>query len=122
MPKSKFLKSRSGKVCQLSGKKAQTGRKYSFLRSHYNPTVKRRFEVNLQTIRTFNENGRPVKLKLAVSTIKRCPGIKQGIKSYLKRNKERRLKRQEKEELLNTVKKLYEGQESPNSQQAAQQS
>lgn len=37
--------------CDLTGKKASTGWRYSFLRSHYNPTAKRRFEVNLKTIR-----------------------------------------------------------------------
>lgn len=107
MPKSKFLKSKSGKVCQLSGKKALKGWRYSFLRSHYNPTTKRRFEVNLQTIKTVNENGRPIKLKVAASVIKRSPEIKKGIKSYLNRNKQRRLKRKEKEELISTIQKLY---------------
>ena len=41
MVKSKLLKSKSGRICQLSGKKATKGWKYSFLRSHYNPTTKR---------------------------------------------------------------------------------
>ena len=38
------------KVCAITGKKAGKGWRYAFLRSHYNPTAKRRFEPNLQTI------------------------------------------------------------------------
>jgi|GEM_PF-1188460 len=110
MPKSKFLKSKSGKVCQLSGKKAQKGWKYSFLRSHYNPTVKRRFEVNLQNIRTLSESGRSIKIKVAASVIKRSPAIKKGISFYLNRKKERRLKQKEKEKLLSAIEKLYQEQ------------
>ena len=100
---SKALKSKSGKKCQLSGKKAIKGWRYSFLRSHFNPTAKRRFEVNLQTISTFDENGTPIKIKIAASTLKRCPDIKLGIKSYTQRKKLKRLKGKKKQELLASV-------------------
>ena len=64
--------------CQLSGKKALKGMRYSFLRAHYNPTAKRRFEVNLQTVRT-TVNGKRVKLKVAASYLKGHPEIKSGM-------------------------------------------
>jgi ribosomal protein L28 len=98
MVKSKLLKSKSGRICQLSGKKATKGWKYSFLRSHYNPTTKRRFEVNLQTVRTFNENGTPIKIKVATSVIKKNPEIKLGIVNCVKKHK--RLKGKQKKELM----------------------
>lgn len=97
---SKLLKSRSGRKCQLSGKKAIKGWHYSFLRSHFNPTAKRRFEVNLQTIRSIDENGQPIKIKVAASVIKRCPDIRLGIENYTKRHKQKRLKGKQKKELL----------------------
>lgn len=96
----KGIKSKSGKKCQLSGKKAIKGWRYSFLRSHFNPTSKRRFEVNLQSIKTFDENGTPIKIKIAAKTLKRCPDIKLGIKSYTKRHNQKRLKGKQKRELL----------------------
>lgn len=90
----------SGKVCRLSGKKATKGWRYSFLRSHFNPTSKRRFEVNLQTVRTVDENGTPITLKVATSVLKRCPDIKLGIKAYTKRVNTKRLKGKKKRALL----------------------
>ncbi len=70
--------------CQLSGKKAQNGMRYSFLRAHYNPTAKRKFQVNLQTVRT-TVNGKKVKLKVSASFIKAHPEIRCGIILPLKR-------------------------------------
>ncbi len=97
---SKLLKSRSGRKCQLSGKKATKGWRYSFLRSHFNPTAKRRFEVNLHSVRTIDENGQPIKIKVAASVIKRCPELRLGIEHYTKRHKQKRLKGKQKKELL----------------------
>ena len=82
----------SGKFCRLSQKKAMKGWRYSFLRSHFNPTSKRRFEVNLQSVKTVDENGTPITIKVAASTLKRCPDIKLGIKSFTERKKQKRLK------------------------------
>ena len=76
--------------CDLSGKKAQRGKKYSFLRAHFNPTAKRKFEVNLQPVRT-TINGKKVKLRVAASFLKAHPEIRSGI--ILSTNK-KRLKRQ----------------------------
>lgn len=64
--------------CELTGKKAQRGMKYSFLRAHFNPTARRTFGVNLQTVRT-TINGKKVKIKVAASTIKAYPEIRKGI-------------------------------------------
>ena len=64
--------------CDLSGKKAQNGMRYSFLRAHFNPTSKRKFQVNLQTVRT-TVNGKRVKLKVAASYLKAHPEIRSGI-------------------------------------------
>jgi len=100
---SKLLRSKSGRKCQLSGKKAIKGWRYSFLRSHFNPTAKRRFEINLQPVRTFDENGTPIKVKVAASVIKRCPEIKLGITKYTQRNKNKRLKGKQKKELLKAL-------------------
>lgn len=97
---SKLLASKSGKKCQLSGKKAMKGWRYSFLRSHFNPTAKRRFQVNLQPVSTVDENGTPIKIKVAASVIKRCPDIRLGIENYLGRKKVKRLKGKQKKELL----------------------
>ncbi|MDJ0624853.1 MAG: L28 family ribosomal protein [Candidatus Caenarcaniphilales bacterium] len=100
---SKYLKSKSGRKCQLSGKKAIKGWRYSFLRSHFNPTSKRRFEVNLQTVSTFDENGTPTKIKVAASTIKRCPEIRLGIENFVKRKNKKRPKGKQKRELLESL-------------------
>lgn len=72
------------RTCDLSGKKAQRGRKYSFLRAHFNPTKIRKFEVNLQTVRT-TVNGKRVKLKVAASVLKAHPEIRSGITLPLKK-------------------------------------
>ncbi len=76
--------------CDLSGKKAQTGMRYSFLRAHYNPTAKRKFHVNLQTVRT-TVNGKRVKLKVAASVLKAYPEIRSGIILPLKRKPRNRV-------------------------------
>lgn len=78
--------------CDLSGKKAQTGMRYSFLRAHFNPTAKRRFQVNLQTVRT-TVNGKKVKLKIAASVLKAHPEIRAGISLPLKKVSRRKLKK-----------------------------
>ncbi len=78
--------------CEVSGKKAQTGMRYSFLRAHFNPTAKRRFQVNLQTVRT-TINGKKVKLKVAASVLKAYPEIRAGITLPLKKRSRRKLKK-----------------------------
>ena len=75
--------------CDVSGKKYQRGMRYSFLRAHFNPTAKRRFEVNLQTVRT-KINGKPVKIKVAASVLKTFPEIRTGLLLPLKKGKSRR--------------------------------
>ena len=84
--------------CDLSGKKAITGMRYSFLRAHFNPTAKRRFEVNLQTVRT-TVNGKKVKLKVAASVLKTHPEIRSGITLPLKKSSKKKIKK-----LLSTMK------------------
>ncbi len=76
---------------------------YSFLRSHFNPTTKKRQEVNLQVIRTFAETGEPIKLRVATSVIKRNPDIKLGVIQYTKRKKQKRLKGIHKRNLLKSL-------------------
>lgn len=78
--------------CELSGKKAQNGMRYSFLRAHFNPTAKRRFQVNLQTVRT-TVNGKKVKLKVAASFLKAHPEIRTGITLPLKKKSLKRTKK-----------------------------
>ena len=78
--------------CDLSGKKAQTGMRYSFLRAHFNPTSKRKFQVNLQTVRT-TVNGKKVKLKVAASFLKTHPEIRAGIVLPLKRKSRKKNKK-----------------------------
>lgn len=78
--------------CDISGKKAQTGMRYSFLRAHLNPTSKRKFQVNLQTVRT-KVNGRSVKLKVAASVLKTNPEIRSGIVLPLKKRNRKKLKK-----------------------------
>ena len=78
--------------CMLSGKKAQNGKQYSFLRAHYNPTAKRKFEVNLQTVRT-TVNGKKVKLKVAASYLKSHPEIRAGIILPLKKRSRKKTKK-----------------------------
>ncbi|MDX1919569.1 MAG: 50S ribosomal protein L28 [Candidatus Caenarcaniphilales bacterium] len=103
---SKFIKSKSGRVCQVTGKKAIKGWRYSFLRSHFNPTSKRRFEVNLQTIKTVDENGTPVRVKVAASIIKRCPDIKVSLTNLSEKKLRRRPKGKQKKELLEFIESL----------------
>lgn len=78
--------------CDISGKKAQKGMKYSFLRAHFNPTSKRKFHVNLQTVRT-TVNGKRVKLKVAASVLKAHPEIRSGIILPLKKRNRKKLKK-----------------------------
>ena len=78
--------------CDVSGKKAQKGMRYSFLRAHFNPTARRRFEVNLQTVRT-TVNGKKVKLKVAASVLKAHPEIRSGIILPLKKRSRKKLKK-----------------------------
>ncbi|OGI10403.1 MAG: 50S ribosomal protein L28 [Candidatus Melainabacteria bacterium RIFCSPLOWO2_02_FULL_35_15] len=78
--------------CDISGKKAQRGMKYSFLRAHFNPTAKRKFEVNLQTVKT-TVNGKRVKLKIAASVLKAHPEIRSGIILPLKKRSRKKIKK-----------------------------
>ncbi len=78
--------------CEISGKKAQKGMRYSFLRAHFNPTAKRRFQVNLQTVRT-TVNGKRVKLKVAASVLKGHPEIRTGLVLPLGKRSRRKLKK-----------------------------
>ncbi len=78
--------------CDVSGKKAQTGMRYSFLRAHFNPTAKRRFQVNLQTVRT-TVNGKRVKLKVAASVLKTYPELRSGITLPLKKGARKKIKK-----------------------------
>ena len=78
--------------CDISGKKAQKGMRYSFLRAHFNPTAKRKFEVNLQTVRT-TVNGKRVKLKVAASVLKAHPEIRSGIILPLKKGSRKKIKK-----------------------------
>ena len=78
--------------CDVSGKKAQKGMRYSFLRAHFNPTARRKFEVNLQTVRT-TVNGKKVKLKVAASVLKAHPEIRSGIILPLKKRSRKKLKK-----------------------------
>ena len=78
--------------CMLSGKKAQNGMRYSFLRAHYNPTAKRKFQVNLQTVRT-TVNGKRVKLKVSTSFLKGHPEIRTGITLPLKKKSRKKTKK-----------------------------
>jgi large subunit ribosomal protein L28 len=68
------------KVCAITGKKAAKGWRYAFLRSHYNPTAKRRFEPNLQTIVAIID-GKKQKIKVSTKAIKTFPHLKSGITS-----------------------------------------
>lgn len=78
--------------CDISGKKAQRGMRYSFLRAHFNPTSKRDFRVNLQTVRT-TVNGKRVKLKVAASVLKAHPEIRSGITLPLKKKPRNKTKK-----------------------------
>lgn len=78
--------------CDISGKKAQRGMRYSFLRAHFNPTSKRDFRVNLQTVRT-TVDGKRVKLKVAASVLKAHPEIRSGITLPLKRKPRNKTKK-----------------------------
>lgn len=66
--------------------------RYSFLRAHFNPTAKRDFHVNLQTVRT-TVNGKKVKLRVAASLLKSHPEIRAGIDLPLKKRSRKKLKK-----------------------------
>ena len=68
------------KQCAITGRTAGKGWRYSFLRSHYNPTAKRRFEINLQTI-TAIIDGVKQKMKVSTKAIKTYPELKSGMSS-----------------------------------------
>lgn len=78
--------------CDVSGKKALNGMRYSFLRAHFNPTAKRKFQVNLQTVRT-TVNGKKVKLRVATSVLKSMPEIRAGITLPIKRKSLKRIRK-----------------------------
>ena len=78
--------------CDVSGKKAQKGMRYSFLRAHFNPTAKRRFQVNLQTVRT-TVNGKRVKLKVAASVLKAHPELRSSVTFPLKKGARKKIKK-----------------------------
>ncbi len=78
------------RICEITGKKAGKGWRYSFLRSHFNPTAKRRFQVNLQTI-TAVIDGVKQKIKVSTKALKTFPTLKSGISSaQLKKGSRRR--------------------------------
>jgi ribosomal protein L28 len=80
------------RICELTGKKAGKGWRYSFLRSHFNPTAKRRFEVNLKTI-TAIIDGVKQKIKVSTRALKTYPTLKSGITTAeLKKGARRRAK------------------------------
>lgn len=79
--------------CEISGKKKMMGITYSFLRAHFNPNAKRSFNVNLQVLRTKDENGNPIKLRVATSVLKKNPGIKASIKNVEKKGQRRKLRK-----------------------------
>ncbi|MBT6843713.1 MAG: 50S ribosomal protein L28 [Candidatus Melainabacteria bacterium] len=79
------------RICEITGKKAGKGWRYSFLRSHYNPTSKRRFEVNLQKIVAIID-GVKQRIKVSTKAIKTFPELKSGITSaQLKKGRRRKL-------------------------------
>ncbi len=86
------------KQCEITGRKAGKGWRYSFLRSHFNPTAKRRFEINLQTITTIID-GVKQKMKVSTKAIKTYPELKSGITTaQLKKGSRRKLNAQRNKE------------------------
>ncbi len=84
------------KKCAITGKKAGKGWTYSFLRSHFNPTAKRKFQVNLQTI-TAVIDGKKRRIKVSTKALKTFPALKTGITSKqlaAGRSKLRKIKKQ----------------------------
>lgn len=69
------------KKCAITGKTAGgKGRRYSFLRSHFNPTSKRKFEVNLQKV-TVVIDGVKQTIRVSANALKTFPKLKSGITS-----------------------------------------
>ena len=54
------------RVCTITGKRPSVGHSVS----HANNKTKKRFMVNLRTIRVVLENGEKVKIKVAASTLR----------------------------------------------------
>lgn len=54
------------RVCQMTGRKTQSGNS----RSHSNTATKRTFKINLQTKRVTLESGQRVKMRLSTKAIK----------------------------------------------------
>jgi large subunit ribosomal protein L28 len=72
------------KICQITGKTAQVGNNVS----HSNRKSKRRFEVNLQSKRFFDEeSGEWITLKISASGIRHIN--KKGLASALKEAREK---------------------------------
>ncbi len=79
------------KQCEITGRKAGKGWRYSFLRSHFNPTAKRKFELNLQTIVAIID-GKKQRIRVSTKAIKTYPELKSGISSaQLSKGRRRRL-------------------------------
>lgn len=77
--------------CEITGRKAGKGWHYSFLRAHFNPTAKRKFELNLQTIIAVID-GKKQKMKVSTKALKTFPELKSGISStQLKKGRRRRM-------------------------------
>ena len=75
--------------CAITGKKAGKGWRYAFLRAHFNPTTKRSFGVNLQTI-TAVIDGKKQRIKVSTKALKTFPRLKSGITSLeLKKGRKR---------------------------------
>lgn len=84
-----------GKKCAITGKTASTGKTYSFLRSHYNPTGKRKFKPNLQKI-TAIIDGKKQKIVVSTEAIKTFPTLKSGITTKeLEAGRKRRKKKKQ---------------------------
>jgi ribosomal protein L28 len=78
--------------CAITGRTAGKGWRYSFLRAHFNPTAKRRFQINLQTIVAIID-GRKQKIKVSTKALKTFPTLKSGITSaQLKKGRRRRIR------------------------------
>lgn len=78
--------------CAITGRTAGKGWRFSFLRAHFNPTAKRRFEINLQTI-TATIDGKKQKIKVSTRALKTYPNLKSGITSAeLKKGRRRRMR------------------------------
>jgi large subunit ribosomal protein L28 len=89
-----------GRRCAITGKKAGKGWSYSFLRAHFNPTAKRKFQANLQTI-TAIIDGRKKKIKVCTKALKTFPNLKSGISSAELAAGRSRIRRKSKQKATN---------------------